>query len=653
MHILKQERLKELNINRWTLFFNDPQIERNFKEEYFSKSLVGYRVSIVVVTFLYALLGFLDYYTANLFYKEFFIIRYVIITPALVIAFLSSFHPKFKYFWQELTTVCYVIGGSGIVYMMLRNPESFFYYGGIFLILMAGYFFIKLHFIWAVIPGVLIVVIYNISAFYFNILGQLNIEHLIITNTFFVSANIIAIVALYNNKLMERTEFYRRVLLSKQQNRIKSINENLEAKVQERTQLLEKRNKVLNDAIITRKDIEKKLLLAKRHAEESDRLKSAFLANMSHEIRTPMNGIIGFLDMISDPEITRDEQQQYLDVVQQSGTRLLQTINDIVEISQIEAGEVTKTISDVDLNKTFKYIFDFFAPNLEGKNIELELGSNITLNKIRTDSNKLESILMNLVNNALKFTNEGSIEIGVSKKGDKLRFYVKDTGKGIPKDRQKAIFDRFVQADLSLTRGHEGSGLGLAICKAYVELLGGKINVKSKLNKGTNFYFTIDYQPAEKTSALPNLVDAIKENTSEKPMRATALVAEDDSVSYCFLETILKQEHIDVIWAKNGVEALELYQKHSNISLIIMDIKMPVMDGIEATLEIRKLDKKIPIIAQTAFALSGDKEKALKAGCNDYLSKPLKRRDLIASIENLLHLNTPLKPEMDKIPASN
>jgi len=631
----KKTLVKDLNINRWTLFFNDTITEKQFRKEYFHKSIHGFRISFIIVTLLYVLLGFLDYYTSYAFYKDFFIVRYVVVAPLLIGVWLASFHPKFKNYWQILVAFCYVVGGSGILFMLLENPENIFYYGGIFLIFMAGYFFIKLHYIWATIAGVLLVFLYNLGTLFFNASEQINLQHLIITNTFFISANIISILALYNNKLLERVEFNNRLLLSKQKEEIRSINQTLESKVKDRTQLLEKRNKALNEEINRRKEIEKKLKLAKYDAEESDRLKSAFLANMSHEIRTPMNGIIGFLDLISAPELTKDEKEKYYDIIRQSGNRLLQTINDIVEISKIEAGELVENISEVELGKTFKYVSEFFSLNFNTKNITLKMPRNADSIRIVTDENKLESILINLINNALKFTKKGSVEVGVKPDETMLNFYVKDTGIGIPKDRQNAIFDRFVQADLSLTRGHEGSGLGLSICKAYVESMGGEIWVESEENNGTTFYFTIDYIPVTQTNSKPDKTKPINKVTNTKS-HYTILVAEDDEVSYNLLYTILQSEQIEFIWAKNGKEAIELFQNNPSVALIIMDIKMPVMDGIKATQEIRKTNKDIPIIAQTAFALSGDREIAIEAGCSDYLSKPLKRNDLIKTIEKYL-----------------
>ena len=236
----------------------------------------------------------------------------------------------------------------------------------------------------------------------------------------------------------------------------------------------------------------------KEKAEESDRLKSAFLANMSHEIRTPMNGIMGLAELLKEPKLSGDEQQMYLDLIKESGARMLNIIKDIIDISRIEADQVHVSISEVNINQQTDYLYNFFKPETTSKGITLSLNNGLEehLAILNTDKEKFNAILTNLVKNAIKYTKEGSIEFGYQQKDDVLEFYVKDTGMGIPKDRQKAIFDRFVQADIEDRYALEGAGIGLSIAKAYVEMLNGKIWVKSKKDKGSTFYFTIPYIPA-------------------------------------------------------------------------------------------------------------------------------------------------------------
>ncbi len=250
--------------------------------------------------------------------------------------------------------------------------------------------------------------------------------------------------------------------------------------------------------ISSRKKSERELTEAKVKAEESDRLKSAFLANMSHEIRTPMNGILGFINLLDTPDLDEENKKEYLKLVNKSGLRLMDTINDIIEISKIESGETEVVLSVTDVSEMMQYYLDFFKPQAEEKGIRLKLAGRITGSKaiIKTDQNKLNSILTNLVKNAIKFTQKGSIEMGNFLENNSLVFYVKDTGKGIPANKKEMIFERFSQADISLTREHEGSGLGLAISKAYTESLGGKIWFTSQPAAGSTFFFSIPYQPA-------------------------------------------------------------------------------------------------------------------------------------------------------------
>ena len=387
--------------------------------------------------------------------------------------------------------------------------------------------------------------------------------------------------------------------------------------------------------ITERKKMESDLIRSKEKAEESDRLKTAFLANMSHEIRTPMNGILGFLDLLNSKGLDENSRQQYMHVVNQSGQRLLDTINDIIEISKIEAGDQEMKNDVVDISEIMQYHVDFFQLQAKQKGISLSIAEQISPDQslIETDKNKLESILTNLVKNALKFTKQGTIQLGNYIEKDSLVFYVKDTGCGIPANKIEAVFERFVQAETGLTRDYEGSGLGLTIAKAYVNLMGGNIWVNSEIDKGSTFYFSIPYQLS---SAINHVNDDKKEIPDKYLKEKTILVAEDDDPSYQYLEVILKQKNIRLIHAKNGKEAIQFFTKHPEISLILMDIKMPVMDGLEATREIRKYNKAIPVIAQTAYALSGDKEKSIQAGCNNYITKPINSSVLLKLLDKYL-----------------
>ena len=379
--------------------------------------------------------------------------------------------------------------------------------------------------------------------------------------------------------------------------------------------------------------VEQELLKAKEKAEESDRLKSAFLANMSHEIRTPMNGILGFADLLKEPKLTGEEQQEFIRIIEKSGIRMLNIINDIIDISKIESGQMEVSVTEGDVNEQLLYIYNFFKPEAENKGLHLYINNMLQfpVSFIRTDHEKIYAILTNLVKNAIKYTNDGSIEVGYVKKGDCLEFIVKDTGIGIDKMRQEVIFKRFIQAEISNKQAVEGAGLGLSITKAYVEMLEGKISVESEHGIGSAFIFTIPYKPAtevksEKVDHLP----AEKELTRDKKLKI--LIVEDDDASERFLARAVRTYGREILMARSGTEAITACRNAPDIDLVLMDIRLPEMSGYEATMKIREFNSSVIIIAQTAYGLSGDREKAMDAGCNDYISKPIKNDILTGKI---------------------
>lgn len=378
--------------------------------------------------------------------------------------------------------------------------------------------------------------------------------------------------------------------------------------------------------ITERLQAEKNLLIAKEKAEESDRLKSAFLANMSHEIRTPMNGILGFSNLLKDPNISGKDQKQYIEIIEKSGIRMLNIINDIVDISKIESNQMEVFISRTNINEQIEYIYNFFKPEVTIKGIHLNYINGLPINKafIKTDREKIYAILINIVKNAVKFCDEGVIEFGYKTKEnngfDEIEFFVKDTGIGIPKGKQEAIFDRFIQADISDKRTFQGAGLGLSISKAYVEMLGGKIWVESEENKGSTFYFTIPYNAdiGENIDFEENIsIDEIENKN------LIILIVEDDAISKLLISKAVSKFAKKIIKVNTGIEAVEACKNNPDIDLVMMDINMPEMNGYEATEKIREFNKKVVIIAQTANALSSDRMNALASGCNDYISKPV------------------------------
>jgi hypothetical protein len=411
-------------------------------------------------------------------------------------------------------------------------------------------------------------------------------------------------------------------------------------------------NELTSNYIIIKEDISEKkqliheLIEAKEKAEESDRLKSAFLTNMSHEIRTPMNGILGFAGLLEDPALTGDEQREYISIIEKSGARMLNIINEIVDISRIESGLIEVNIQKSNINEQIEFVYDLLKLDAEEKGIGLSYKNALPTIEalINTDREKLYAILTNLVKNAIKYTDKGSVEFGYSVEtvhasslhAPSLQFYVKDTGIGIPADRQKAIFERFIQADIVDVEARQGAGLGLSIAKAYVEMLGGQIWVESEFGIGSTFCFALplETKPEEDNNAkytdstVIEVIANISENTDLK-----ILIVEDDEASDRFLTKVISKITTKILHTQTGIEAVEICRNNPDIDLVLMDIRMPGMNGYEATQQIRQFNKELIIIAQTAFGLVSDREKSLEAGCNDYISKPINKNILLALID--------------------
>jgi len=389
--------------------------------------------------------------------------------------------------------------------------------------------------------------------------------------------------------------------------------------------------------ITERVGAEHQLIKAKEKAEESDRLKSVFLANMSHEIRTPMNGIIGFAELLDKPDLTIEKQKFYVNLIQTRSRDLLELINDIIDISKIEAGEINIIESESNLNEILDEILVFFKSKLnklKKQHIEIikaDINANIETT-ILSDTVKLKQILLNLVENAIKFTEKGFIEIGYQIKGNEVLWQVKDTGIGIPKNKQKIIFERFRQVDEAINRSYGGAGLGLAICKAYVQLFKGNIWVESETGAGSNFYFTIPYKP---------LAGKITKTLNDLPLECDfigkiILIVEDDPISSLYLQEILTGTGASLIICEDGEKALKEFRNHQDIDLVLLDIQLPEISGYQVAVEMKQIRENVPIIAQTAYASLEDKNKCLLVGCSDYIKKPIESQELLSKIFTLI-----------------
>ena len=379
--------------------------------------------------------------------------------------------------------------------------------------------------------------------------------------------------------------------------------------------------------ITERKKMETDLISAKNRAEESNRLKSAFLANMSHEIRTPLNAIVGFSGILASAE-EEEEKQEYVSIIENNNTLLLQLISDILDLSKIEAGTMEFVDSDFELNKVMAELESALRLKLSpDKEVTLSFETGLPECYIHAERNRISQIVINLVTNAIKFTHEGSIRFGYEKRdNDMLYFYVSDTGCGIPEDKQESVFGRFVK----LNSFEQGTGLGLSICQTLVQHMGGEIGLTSKEGEGSTFWFTIPYVPASRSIKQQAKPDPIK----LKQQKITILIAEDHESNYRLIESILKKDY-NLVHAWNGEEAVSLF-KECNPQLILMDINMPVMDGYEATREIRKYSTRVPIIAITAFAYASDEQKVMENGFDAYMAKPINANQLKREITSIL-----------------
>ncbi len=393
----------------------------------------------------------------------------------------------------------------------------------------------------------------------------------------------------------------------------------------------------ISSDITERKRAEMELIEAKEKAEESDRLKTAFLNNVSHEIRTPMNAIVGFSGFLNDPDLKPNKRQEFTDIIIKSSDHLLAIIDDIMSIASIESGQEKIQKNEININLICDLIKDQFSSKANEKNVTLSLIPGLVDDEanIITDATKLTQILTNLIGNALKFTQKGYINYGYKVKDSHLEFYVEDSGMGIPLNMQEVIFNRFRQIETTATRNFGGSGLGLSISKAYVEMLGGKMWLTSEMGKGSVFYFTIPYKNAN-PKKLPD-IPSVKGLDFEFKTTKTVLITEDEDSNFILLEEMLSHSGINMIRAVNGLEAVKLCQSNPNIDLVLMDIKMPEMDGYEATKRIKEFKPDLPIIAQTAYVTEADRIKALACGCSDYISKPISKRLLLSKINEQLH----------------
>jgi len=382
------------------------------------------------------------------------------------------------------------------------------------------------------------------------------------------------------------------------------------------------------------KRLNDELTEAMKRAEESDRLKSAFLQNLSHEIRTPMNGIIGFAHLLNQIGLSDDKRQYYLQMIFDNSRQLMAILNDTITIARIDTGQEQLEYESVDLVRLLNRAIGEYASQAFQKGLQLRLIRERSLQDlmIKTDPTKLFQILANLLDNAIKFSSQGTVSLSFELHERELFFSVRDQGPGIDPAMYEIIFERFRQADIEMKNTHGGLGLGLSICKAYISMMGGHIWLESELGKGTVFYFTLPYRRSLSADS-DDPVEIASSPAQPQRREPLILIAEDEEINYLYFNELLENHGYHTLHARNGCEALEILKAKPDINLILMDVKMPVMDGMEATRTIRKENEQIPIIALTAYALEGERKRLLAMGFNEYLSKPVDDYILIETLK--------------------
>jgi len=462
-------------INYFTLEF-PVKLEKKFRDWYFHESLVHIRTATILSILVYSVFSFLDYSLIPELFKEFSLIRYCLPIPFAIFLILFSYSPSFKKLFQLLLSILVFFAGLGIIMMIYlaskegREDVASIYYAGLILVYIFGYNFLKMRFFWASLSGWSIFIVFEIVFLFHTDLPSMTI---LSTNFFFISANLMGMFSCYLFELTIRKDFFNQHLLDHERNKVNLMNKELEKRVIERTADLEK---------------------AKTKAEESDRLKSAFLANMSHEIRTPMNGILGFTELLASNMLEENKMQKFAQIVNDRANYLMSLLNNLIDISLIEAGQLKLNYEEFDIHTALKKLHSFMNfMFIKNPNLSFELNLQEDNKLINTDQNKLEQILTNFIGNASKFAKSGKVELGYRIMGTKIRFYVSDEGPGVPEDERDSIFNHFIKYEKNNEKFKEGSGLGLAISRGLADFLDAVVGFEIEENKGSVFYVDFEY----------------------------------------------------------------------------------------------------------------------------------------------------------------
>lgn len=403
-----------------------------------------------------------------------------------------------------------------------------------------------------------------------------------------------------------------------------------EEKLSKNEQILKEKNEEMNRSNLQMARINEELRDAKEKAEESDRLKTAFIQNISHEIRTPMNGIVGFIELLQHPNSDFEKKAEYIGIINSCTQQLATLVNDLIDISKIETGTIELQNSEFSMNHLVKELNEAFSRPASEKGLSFKISNEVGNIQVRSDYSKIRQIMNHLVSNAIKFTPKGNVSVKLSKSGSEILLSVADTGIGIKESDRRVIFDRFRQAEIGLSRSYGGSGLGLAISKGNVEFLGGKIWFESQAGKGSLFAFAIPVEFISEPGPDKHSTPSVK-----VPEKLKIMIAEDDEINYMYLKELLGASDCIILWARDGLEAVEMFSREPDFDIVLMDLKMPIMNGYEATEKIKKIKPEIPVIAVTAFALPEDIDKAT-GNFAGYVVKPIEKSDLLSKISTIM-----------------
>lgn len=628
---MHQSKKNEYTLNTWLLTFKSKRKENQFRRRYYSKSIKPFRTAFITVTLMYSAFGYFDFLVAQDYISYFFIIRYLVVLPILSGVLLFSFNRAFRKYWQGLLSFSFIIAGSGIIHMLIEIPENMFYYGGLFLVFMAGYFFIKLRYLYASISGLSVLLIYNLGILFFAS-DIANTNYLLIGNGFYLSANLIGILASYHIELLERKDFMLNKQLTEREGRIKKTNKKLEERVQDRTKSLKEQNIQLEQEIQNRKELENYLLKTKKKAEESDKLKTAFLNNISHEFHTPMNGILGFSTLITESCDCEKQAKDYGKYLKQSCKRLLSIVTDTVEISKVHSGNVRLIERPNNFTKMLLELTDYAQKQAESKGLKFEKTNNCYTGSKKDiifmfDQEKITRLFRHIVDNALKFTSEGYVRIHCEKTNEHtVKVTVTDSGIGISQEMQKRIFEPFRQTENLISKNMGGSGVGLSLAKAYTEMSGGKISLKSEPGSGSEVtvVLPVKYREGEKN----------KLKIKGKP--ATVLIVDDNKKTGKQTQKMIEEIGLETQYADKGEEAIEICRSLREIDMLIIKPELEGISGYETAKLIKQFRSEIAVIAATDKLLNEDKAKLFKNFFDDYISLPLNDQKFFLLAEKYL-----------------